>query len=122
MNAKDFFSKIIEVATPPIKRTITILGESQVIYIKRISAGERIKLTPGNRIAIGANAGNTEFTLQDLMNKQYLLVQLAIVDENGGKLFQNVDDVSRMPDALVKELHKHAEEANKEADETGKAE
>lgn len=122
MNAKDFFSKIIEVATPPIKRTITILGESQVIYIKRISAGDRIKLTPGNRIAIGANAGNTEFTLQDLMNKQHLLVQLAIVDENGGKLFQNVDDVSRMPDALVKELYKHAEEVNKEADETGKPE
>lgn len=122
MNAKDFFSKIIEVATPPIKRTINILGESQDIYIKRISAGDRIKLTPGNRIAIGANAGNTEFTLQDLMNKQHLLVQLAIVDENGGKLFQNVDDVSRMPDALVKELYKHAEEVNKEADETGKAE
>lgn len=122
MNANEFFSKIIAVATPPIKRTINIVGESQDIYIRRISASDRIKLTPGNRIAVGANAGSTEFTLQDLINKQHLLVQLAIVDSNGGKLFQNIDDVARLPDVLVKELHKYAEEVNKEVEEVGKPE
>lgn len=123
MNANEFFQDILSATTIPISRVINVAGIEKTIFVKRISAGDRLKLTPGNKIAINAGVSSgAEFSLQDLIQKQHLLVSLAITDEKGKTLFQNAEAVAKLPDALIKELYKCAEDVNREADEVGKPE
>lgn len=123
MNANEFFSDILAVTVLPISRVINVAGIEKTIFIKRISAGDRLKLTPGNKIAIsGGVSSGAEFSLQDLIQKQHVLVWLSVVDEKGKPLFQNAEAVAKLPDALIKELYKCAEDVNREVDEAGKPE
>lgn len=120
MNAQSYFGKIITAATRPIEREIEIAGETQKVYIKRITAADRLSLLP-SEMKIGSGAQQT-LTLKDMVEKQYRMVMLSVVTPENKAVFANISEVSKLPEVLYNQLLKLANEINKEAEEAGKEE
>lgn len=118
----DYFDDILA-GDGPVAREITYRGKKKTVHFRRINAGERVKLVAGQRMQIGGDKrGEMQMDLGDLTRNRHLLVQYAVVKEDGSQVFRNLGDVQAQPDGLISVLAAAAEEANADdADEAGNA-
>lgn len=119
-NGKAFFADLL--TETPVERTLTYGGVSKKVYFRRINGAERLALTSSQKFLVGGEGSKPtmEMSLQDALRKNQQLVQMASVDQDGKKLFKNLDEVQAMPAQLVEAIAKLAEEVNREVEEVGK--
>jgi hypothetical protein len=117
----NYFADLLE-AEQPQSRTISRDGKEQTVYFRRITAAERVKLLRGQRVHVGGENKNTmDLDIGDLAMNRHLLVLYSTVKEDGKQVFRNIEAVQALPDWLVSQLAKFADEVNKDEDEAGKA-
>ena len=117
----DYFSDLLA-GQGPVAREVEYRGNKKTVHFRRITAGERVKLAAGQKIAYGGDKrGSMEMDLGDVAKNRHLLVQFSVVKENGAQVFDSLADVQKLPEDLVEALHKHAEAVNEEAGDAGNA-
>lgn len=121
-NGKSFFADLLMPPDQPIQREMKYGGATKTVYVRRISASERLALTGSQKFVVGnGEKPMVELSLQDIARKNQQLVMFAIVGPDGKKLFRNLDAVQELDAQLIDALVKIAEEVNREVEDEGKA-
>lgn len=116
-----YFQDICDAAFAPVPKSINIVGIQRDVYVRRLSAKDRLSLLPTDRIQVGQGASQS-ISMKDVVEKNNLLIKLAIVESNGKPVFKDLKEVADLPDILNAALLRVANEVNKEEDEAGKPE
>lgn len=117
----DYFDDLLA-GDGPVAREVTYRGKTKTVHFRRITGGERVKLVAGQKMQLGGDKrGAMEMDLGDLTRNRHLLVQFAVVTEEGKQVFPNLGAVQTQPDGLIMELAKHAEAVNEDEGEAGNA-
>jgi hypothetical protein len=119
----DYFDDLLS-GDGPVAREVTYRGKAKTVHFRRITGGERVKLVAGQKMQLGGGkdrAGSMEMDLGDLTRNRHLLVQFAVVTEEGKQVFANIAAVQALPDGLVAELATHADAVNDDSGEAGNA-
>lgn len=117
----NYFSDLLE-ADKPVAREVNYAGKTKPVHFRRLTGAERIKLVSGQRVRMGGEHNGTfDIDFADLHKNRHMLVQFTAVDEEGAALFGSIADVQALPEALLAQLVKHAEEVNNVEDEPGKS-
>ncbi len=117
----NYFKDICDAAFAPVPKSINIVGIQRDVYVRRLSAKDRLSLLPTDRIQVGQGASQS-ISMKDVVEKNNLLIKLAIVESNGKPVFKDLKEVADLPDILNAALLRVANEVNKEEDEAGKPE
>lgn len=116
-----YFQDICDAAFAPVPKSINIVGIQRDVYVRRLSAKDRLSLLPTDRIQVGQGASQS-ISMRDVVEKNNLLIKMAIVDSGGKPVFKDLKEVADLPDILNAALLRVANEVNKEEDEAGKPE
>lgn len=116
-----YFQDICDAAFAPVPKSINIVGIQRDVYVRRLSAKDRLSLLPTDRIQVGQGASQS-ISMKDVVEKNNLLIKMAIVDSGGKPVFKDLKEVADLPDILNAALLRVANEVNKEEDEAGKPE
>jgi len=116
-----YFQDICDAAFAPVPKSINIVGIQRDVYVRRLSAKDRLSLLPTDRIQVGQGASQS-ISMRDVVEKNNLLIKMAIVDSGGKPVFKDLKEVADLPDILNAALLRVANEVNKEEDEAGKSE
>jgi hypothetical protein len=101
----------------PEAREVTIGGETFTVYFRRITAGQRLQLLKGMKIAnTPGQKSSFEIDLGENERQRHLLVHFSVCDEQGRRLFRDVRDVQNMQGDRVSRLADIAQEVNRETD------
>lgn len=113
----DFLTRINEDDRPE-QHEVTIGGETGTVWFRRVSAGERAELLKGQKVThVPGTGGTVEIDLFENQTQQCMLVQFSVCDENGKRVFRNLDAVRKLTDYKVKALYEVAAKVNKEYDD-----
>lgn len=118
----DFLSKLTEEDAPEA-REVTIDGETGTVWFKRITAGQREQLLKGMKMSHspGKDQGVVEVDLGANEHQRQMLVAFSTCNEDGVRLFKNVEAVQKLAHRKFSALARHAEEVNRfEDDDLGK--
>jgi len=116
----DFLSRFTAEAEPEA-REVTLNGETGTVWFRKLIAGEREQLLKGMKISHSpGNGGTMEIDLGENERQRHLLVAFCVCDEDGRRVFRNVNDVKKLPHDRVSVLATHAEEVNRESEDLGK--
>ena len=109
----DIFSEILA-DDGPVAREIKRGAKSSTVYIRRLTAGERLKLAGNQKMTFGGDGkrGSMEMSLAEMAKNRHQMVQFCTVTEDGKQAFKSLDDVQSKPDWLIAALHDHAQEVN----------
>ncbi len=114
----DYFADLLA-SDGPVQKTITRGDKTQVVYFRRITGAERVRLLAGKRVNVG-DRNTMDLDLSDVLRNRHQLVQFSACTEDGSPLFQSLADVQALPDWLLGELAVHADAVNQDEDEAGK--
>lgn len=114
-NNNDYFADLLE-GEGPQKRTVEHKGKTKDVYFRRITGAERVKLARGQRVKVGTD-NTMDLDISDMLINRHQLVQFCNVTEDGKQVFARVEDVQALPDWLVTQLAKHADDVNKDVEE-----
>lgn len=105
----------------PVEREIEYRGQTQKVYFRRLTAGERMQVRAGNKGQI-SKEGNASFNLDlgDIDLANHKLVHFATCEENGKPAFKSLAEVQRLPEDLFVLFVNEAKEVTS-ADETPEA-
>lgn len=112
----DFLSRIAAQASKPIAREVTIMGETDTVYFKLLTAAERHQLIGSHPIQV--TKGQAPVVTIDLAESEatkHKLVHLCVVDESGKRIYKDVSTARMLPSPLVDALAAVAEKVNQEA-------
>lgn len=117
----DYFSELLA-GDGPVARTIKRGNKSQTVFIRRVTAGERLHLAGNQTLKFGGDGsrGEMEMSLADMARNRHMMVQFCTVTESGDQVFKSLGEVQAQPDWLVAAIHDHAVEANRD-DDPGKS-
>ena len=108
------------------KETITFNGTTIDVYVRQLTAGERVKLmkgqrikvTPGNKSGGEQGSASMEIDSGEQDRKTCEQVQFTICSNpEGDRLFKNIEKVLDEPAAVIKLLHKASEKYNRIEDD-----
>ena len=128
----NWINELLQGTEAPVERTVKWDGEEKTVFVRRITAAERVQLVQGQKVstkakrAHGEKDADSETEIEVDLGAQegtkQKLVFFAICKEDGSKLFSSHRDVGRLPGGLVNALFKVASEVNKDEteDELGK--
>lgn len=111
----DIFAEILA-DDGPVAREIKRGAKSSTVHIRRLTAGERLKLAGNQKMTFGGDGqrGSMEMSLSEMAKNRHQMVQFCTVNEDGSQVFRSIDDVQAKPDWLISQLHEFAQEVNKE--------
>lgn len=109
--------------TAPISRELKYAGKTRRIYFTRLEAGQRLKLVAGQKMSFGSDGkrGSMDMDMGDVSRNRHMLVQFTNVTEEGKPVFKSLAEVQALPDTLVAELARHADEVNNDEDDAPKS-
>lgn len=108
------------------KETISFNGTTIDVYVRQLTAGERVKLmkgqrikvTPGNKAGGEAGSASMEIDSGEQDRKTCEQVQMTICSNpEGDRLFRNIEAVLAEPAAVIKLLHRASEKYNRIEDD-----
>ena len=96
-----------------IKRELVYKGHKQDVYFRRLTAGERIAVSRGQRMMIGnkSKENGVEVDLGDALERTQKFLMYSNVDATGTRIFRKLEDVQKLPEDLVTALQRIADEA-----------
>lgn len=106
-----------------IKKTLKYKGKETDVFFRELTAGQQLDLAKGQKFkTTQKDGGMLEVDLGDQLEKNYRLVQLTLVTEDGQPVYRNMDKLREEPRKKIAALVILANEANKdEGDDAGNA-
>lgn len=111
----DFLSRIAAEAAKPIPREVTILGQTDTVHFKLMTAAQRHALLSGQSFQV--RKGDSPLITVDLgrtESEKQQLVHFCVCDDQGRQFYKSVEDVKKLPHPVLEELAKHAQSVNKD--------
>ena len=105
----------------PVAREVTIGDETQTVWFRAISAGQRERIVQGLKLKhVPGTGAEIEIDLGANEKQRQMLVMYSVCDERGQRLFKSEDEVKKIPQRKLDALARIAEEVNADG-EPGKA-
>lgn len=102
----------------PEAREVKIGEDLLTVYFRRLNAGEREQLLKGMKVThVPGTRGSIEIDLGENEHQRQLLVRFSVCDEDGRKLFKNLEAVQKLPHYRLNALATHAEKVNEAVEE-----
>ena len=112
----DFLSRLAAKGSKPIARVVTILGETDTVYFRLLTAAERQQLVGGRPIQVRkGEAPTVTIDLGDSESNKQKLVHFCLCDEKGKPAYRDLDTVRQLPSQMIDVLAAEAEKVNEEA-------
>jgi len=112
----DFLSRMAARGLAPTPREVTILGETDTVYFKQLTAAQRHQLIGSRPITVTkGEAPTVTIDLSESEATKHKLVHFCVVDEAGRPVYKDVNAVRALPAAVVDALAAEAEKVNAEA-------
>lgn len=94
-------------------------GQKKTVYFKRLTAGERINLSRGQKMLVGnkSKEHGVEVDLGEFLERTHRYLLMCNVDSEGKRIFKKIEEVQALPEDLVSALQKLADEALVEKDQ-----
>lgn len=112
----DFLTRMTQQAAAPIARPVTILGETDTVYFRLLTAGQRLALVSGEKFQV--KKGDSPVITVDLGENEthkHKMVQFCVCDEKGQPVFKDVASVKALPAPVLEALNEAAQAVNREA-------
>jgi hypothetical protein len=106
-------------STAPVAQEFTFNGTTGTIWLKRITAGQKLQLVKGKRYNYNTGEGapqTLEIDLEDNERNTHLVVSFCVVREDGTPRFKTAADVQKLDAALVAALYQAASKFNEPPD------
>lgn len=109
------FEKLLK--SNPIAREVTYKGETETMYFRPLTAGERLQLKQGQRGKVGAG-GEVAFDvdLGDVDRRNHQLLHFTTCHEDGKPYFKTLKDVQDKPADFIDAVLAACGDALKEDD------
>ena len=105
-----------------IEKTLRYGGREEQVYFKELTAGQQLNLARGQKYRTTQKEGGVlEFDLGDQLEKNYKLVQLTLVKQDGSLVYPRIDNLLQESKSKVAALVKLANEVHQDEDDAGKS-
>lgn len=112
------------ISTTPVERELKYNGKTRAVFFKPLTAGQQLELARGQKMSQGKDGASFELDMGDHAKRNYTLLQMTLCDEDGKRVFRNVQDMLEEPGDLIKRLVEIALEvqaSQADQDEVGKS-
>lgn len=113
-----YFSDLIDDA--PVERVLEYNGQTKPVWVKRLTAGQRMKLQAGQVYEFEDGKAKSKIDMADASKRNATLIRFALCDSAGKAVFSQDADVLLLPDDLVEKLAAIASEVVNGGEEPGK--
>lgn len=111
----DFLTRITAEANKPIGRDVTILGETERVYFRLLTAAQRHSLLAGKTFQVKKGENPTiTVDLGDNDAEKQKLVHYCVAKEDGSPFFKSLDAVKVLPAAVLEPLAAAAQAVNRD--------
>lgn len=106
-----------------IERELKYKGNTETVYFRELTAGERVSLLRGQKIhsSPGDKSSVFEIDLGENTEKTHRLIQMTLVDASGKRIYKNLQELQNDPDSKIRALGRLAADVHKEEDDAGNA-
>jgi hypothetical protein len=107
----NFYSELVGQNTR-VAKTLTYNGKELTVYFRRLTAGERVAITRGQKFSVGeGKAHGVEMDAGETLERTHKFLSFVNVTETGAQVFKNAREVGELPEDLIAKLNDLANEA-----------
>jgi hypothetical protein len=109
----NFYDDMVQVSVIP--RELEYRGQKKTVYFRQLTAGQRIQISRGQRMTVGSKSREegVEVDVGESLERTHKFLAFANVDAQGNPVFKSHKEVQELPEDLVAELQRLADDALK---------
>jgi hypothetical protein len=92
------------VSDAPVERELKFRGKTETVYFKPLTAGQQLELSKGQKMSQGKDGATFELDMGDHARRNYQMLQMTLCDEDGKRVFRNLQELQEEPRDLIQKL------------------